>query len=95
MCVVGAAWDKEKARDLGGTHLTCAIFGGDTHSSTVGTDTLTTFYVAALSERPATVRRTGLFHYAQLTCYSAARTTTVSMSVYSFIRTREEGIGAA
>ena len=56
MCVVGAAWDKEKARDLGGTHLTCAIFGRGTHNCTVGTDTLTTFYVAALSETPTAVR---------------------------------------
>jgi DNA ligase-4 len=58
MCVVGAAWEKEKARDLGGTHFTHAIFGRDTHNYAVGTDTLTTFYVAALSERPAAVRRT-------------------------------------
>jgi len=92
MCVVGAAWDKEKARDLGGTHLICATSGRDTHSCTVGTDTLTTFYVAALSERPVAVRRTELFREASLTCYSAARTTTLPMSVHRIIRAREEGI---
>ena len=64
MCVVGAAWDKEKARDLGGTHLICTIFDRDTYNCTVGTDTLTTFYVAALSETPAEVRSTRLFCYA-------------------------------
>ena len=60
MCVVGAAWDKERARDLGGKYF-CEVFGSDTHSHTVGTDTLTTFFIAALSETPATVRRTEMF----------------------------------
>ena len=60
MCVVGAAWDKERARDLGGTDF-CERFGGGTHGHTVGTDTLTTFFIAALSETPATVRRTEVF----------------------------------
>jgi hypothetical protein len=52
MCVVGAAWDKERARDLGGTYF-YKILDCGTHSYTVGTDTFTTFYVAALSEKPA------------------------------------------
>ena len=66
MCVVGAAWDKEKARDLGGTHLICAIFGHGTHNCAVGTDTLTTFYVAALSETPTSVRLNRTFRYTPL-----------------------------
>lgn len=55
MCVVGAAWDKERARELGGTYI-WEIFGRGTHCCSVGTDTLTTFYIAVLSQKPSTVR---------------------------------------
>ena len=60
MCVVGAAWDKERARDLGGKYF-CEAFSRGTHNCTVGTDTLTTFYIAALSQMPSAVRGTELF----------------------------------